>query len=51
MAGIGVMGVAALIGVGCLTVGCSTMGYYAQSVGGHLDLLSRAKPIDDVSAA
>ena len=51
MAGIGVAGVAALIGVGCLTVGCSTIGYYAQSVGGHLDLLARAKPIDEVTAA
>jgi predicted aminopeptidase len=51
MAGIGVVGVAALLGAACLTVGCSTMGYYAQSVGGHLDLLSRAKPIDEVSAA
>jgi predicted aminopeptidase len=51
MAGIGVASVAALIGVACLTVGCSTIGYYAQSVGGHLDLLSRAKPIDELTAA
>jgi predicted aminopeptidase len=51
MAGVGLAGVAALIGVACLTVGCSTMGYYAQSVGGHLDLLSRAKPIDDLTAS
>jgi predicted aminopeptidase len=51
MAGVGVAGVAALIGVACLTVGCSTMGYYAQSVGGHLDLLSRAKPIDELTAS
>jgi predicted aminopeptidase len=50
MAGIGVAGVAALLGVACLTVGCSTLGYYAQSVGGHLDLLSRAKPIDELKA-
>ncbi len=51
MAGIGVAGVAALIGAACLTVGCSTLGYYAQSVGGHLDLLARAKPIDELTAA
>jgi predicted aminopeptidase len=51
MAGFGIVGVAALIGVACLTVGCSTMGYYAQSVGGHLDLLSRAKPIDELTAS
>jgi predicted aminopeptidase len=51
MAGLGIAGVAALIGAACLTVGCSTMGYYAQSVGGHLDLLSRAKPIDELTAS
>lgn len=51
MAGLGVAGVSALIGVACLSVGCSTIGYYAQSVGGHLDLLSRAKPIAEVTAA
>jgi predicted aminopeptidase len=50
MAGIGVAGVAALLGVACLTVGCSTLGYYAQSVAGHLDVLSRARPIDEVKA-
>ncbi len=41
---------AALIATACLTTGCSTLGYYAQSVGGHLDLLQRARPIDDVVA-
>jgi len=51
MAGIGVAGVVALLGVACLTVGCSTLGYYAQSVGGHLDLLARAKPIDELKAS
>jgi predicted aminopeptidase len=51
MAGIGVAGAAALIGGACLTVGCSTIGYYAQSVGGHLDLLSRAKPIDELNSS
>jgi predicted aminopeptidase len=50
MAGIGVVAVAALVGAACLTVGCGTMGYYAQSVGGHFDLLSRAKPIDELKA-
>ena len=51
MAWLGVAGVAALLGAACLTVGCGTMGYYAQSVGGHLDLLSRAKPINELRAA
>jgi predicted aminopeptidase len=50
MAGLGVAGVAALIGAACLTVGCGTMGYYAQSVGGHLDLLARSKPVDELKA-
>ncbi len=50
MAGIGIAGIAALIGAACLTVGCSTLGYYAQSVGGHLDLVARAKPIDELAA-
>lgn len=50
VAGIGIVGVAALLGAACLTMGCSTLGYYAQSVGGHLDLVARAKPIDDLAA-
>ncbi len=28
--------------------GCSSLGYYAQSIGGHLDLLARARPINEV---
>lgn len=50
VAGIGILGVAALLGAACLTMGCSTLGYYAQSVGGHLDLVARARPIDDLAA-
>ncbi|MFN7727447.1 MAG: aminopeptidase [Rubrivivax sp.] len=34
---------AALLGLG----GCSTLGYYGQAVGGHLDLLQRARPVAD----
>ncbi|HEY6086721.1 MAG TPA: aminopeptidase [Burkholderiaceae bacterium] len=33
----------------CLTAGCSTLGYYAQSVGGHLDLIARSRPVDDLT--
>jgi len=40
-----------MLSVACLTAGCGTMGYYAQSVAGHLDLLARAKPIDELTAA
>ncbi|HVK32162.1 MAG TPA: aminopeptidase [Burkholderiaceae bacterium] len=50
VAGIGIVGVAALLGAACLTVGCSTIGYYAQSVGGHLDLVARARPIGELAA-
>ncbi len=31
----------------CLTSGCSTVGYYAQAVGGHLDLVRKARPVPD----
>lgn len=31
----------------CLTSGCSTIGYYAQSVGGHLGLVRAARPVSD----
>ena len=31
----------------CLGSGCSTLGYYAQSVNGHLDLLQSARPVAD----
>ena len=44
-AGLGAVGVAALA-VG-LASGCSTVGYYAQSVRGHLALVGRARPVGD----
>lgn len=31
----------------CLGTGCSTVGYLAQSTGGHLRLLQAARPVDD----
>jgi predicted aminopeptidase len=31
----------------CLTAGCSTVSYYAQSVTGHLRLVGAARPVDD----
>ncbi len=34
----------------CLTSGCSSVGYYAQAVNGHLDLLQRARPVPEVLA-
>lgn len=35
----------ALVG---LLPGCSTLGYYSQAINGHLDLLSREQPIEEV---
>lgn len=31
----------------CLTSGCSTLGYYMQSVGGHLAMVNAARPVPD----
>jgi predicted aminopeptidase len=48
MAGLGgiaavVIAAAALV---CGTSGCSSLGYIGQSVGGHLDLMQRARPVE-----
>lgn len=43
--GFGALLVAALAGI-CLS-GCANVGYYWQSVSGHLSLLSAARPVDD----
>ncbi|MEO5843563.1 MAG: aminopeptidase [Caldimonas sp.] len=37
-------------GAACLTSGCSTVGYYARSVTGHLELLQAARPVPQVVA-
>lgn len=48
MASLGLVGVVALAAASvCFTSGCSTIGYYAQSVGGHLALLRAAKPVPE----
>ena len=39
-----------LLLVGSLAGGCSTLGYYAQSVQGHFAMLEAARPIPDVIA-
>jgi predicted aminopeptidase len=41
---------ALLLAVACLGSGCSSIGYYAQAVGGHVDMLQRARPVDDLLA-
>lgn len=51
MAGaVGMTGVAAWVALACLGSGCSSMSYYSQSVGGHLDLMRRARPVAEVIA-
>lgn len=37
-----------VIAAAFLASGCTTVGYYAQAVGGQLDLLARARPIGDI---
>jgi predicted aminopeptidase len=38
---------AAALAAVCLGSGCSSVAYYAQSLGGHLDLMRRARPVAD----
>jgi len=48
MAGLASVGVAVLAAATlCLTSGCSTVGYYWQSLHGHLSLVNSAKPVDE----
>jgi predicted aminopeptidase len=37
-------------GAVCLAGGCSSLGFYTQAVGGHLDLIQRAHPVAEVLA-
>lgn len=45
LAALGSLAIAAA--VLCLGTGCSAVGYYAQSINGHLDLMRRARPVAD----
>ena len=48
LAGFGSIGLAVVAaGTICLTAGCSTIGYYAQSVGGHFAIVRAAKPVPE----
>jgi len=38
---------ALVLGVAHLTAGCSSVGYYARSVGGHLAIVGSARPVTD----
>ncbi len=51
MAAVGTAGVLTLtLATVCLTGGCSSLGYYAQSVGGHLGVVRAARPVQEVLA-
>ena len=47
---LGGVGAAALLAVVCLTTGCGAFGYYGQAIGGHLELMRRAQPVDELLA-
>ncbi len=48
---LGMAGLAAVLAATvCLTSGCSTLGFYAQAAGGHVDLMQRARPVAKVLA-
>ncbi len=47
---LGLLGAVAGGLLSALLGGCSTLGYYAQAVGGHLDLMQRARPVAEVVA-
>ena len=47
-----IIGVAALaVGALCAVSGCSSLGYYGQSIAGHLDIVQRARPLPEWLAA
>ena len=47
----GLSGTALLAGaVLCLSSGCSSLGYYAQAAGGHIDVIRRARGVPEVVA-
>jgi len=41
----------ALPGLAAMLAGCDTVGYYAQSIGGHLGLMAESRPLPDAIAA
>ena len=46
MAGLATVGITLLAAATlCLSAGCSTLGYYSQSIGGHLALVNAARPV------
>ncbi len=50
MAAAGAALTAGLLALACLGSGCSTLAYYGQAVGGHLELMRSARPVPEVLA-
>ncbi|MEY3253339.1 MAG: hypothetical protein RL227_2312, partial [Pseudomonadota bacterium] len=46
----GLVGTALALAVAALLAGCGTVGYYAQAVNGHMELMQRARPVAEVVA-
>jgi predicted aminopeptidase len=39
--------IALIVASAAFGAGCGTVGYYARSVSGHLDIVGRARPVGD----
>ncbi|WP_439683650.1 Aminopeptidase [Cupriavidus oxalaticus] len=48
--GAAILAAAVMTGLALLTAGCETVGYYAQSIGGHLGVMAQAQPLNDAIA-
>ncbi|WP_454765056.1 aminopeptidase [Cupriavidus campinensis] len=46
-----VAGTLAVLAAAALAAGCDTLGYYYQSIGGHLGVMAQAESLDDAIAA
>ncbi|MBP0638180.1 MULTISPECIES: aminopeptidase [unclassified Cupriavidus] len=48
--GAAILAASVMTGLALLTAGCETVGYYAQSIGGHLGVMAQAQPLNDAIA-
>lgn len=44
-------GIFLVLATAALAAGCDTLGYYYQSIGGHLGVMAQAQPLDDAIAS
>lgn len=47
----GAAGSLAALGLAALLAGCEAVGYYAQSIGGHLGVMAQSSPLDEAIAS